>query len=470
MEHSHAEAEVLVLLDLFNVVLGESHQAPLPLPPKTLGGTRLAAQVRTKEERRADETLQFGIRKLQLGKTAGLLKDGVDRLAAVVDGEKRFWREVFTLQRNLWPLTAGPGVGSARSLQVDYGYRDDEGDIRAKLAQARATLFDSELFQEADCARGTHWRARRDDHGGPGVRADQRAIRGGDHMVIVAGGWRGQRADGAGGRGAVHDGNHAGHAAASATSASASCARRTSPADPQNGAAHAHHQSRPAFTRVGVPVHARFEHAPLDDINKGDEARWLIVTLFDHGPVVRFVFRDLRSFELHVRGTVVPFSDLAQFPHVLAEELALGCLSRIAHILSDMGLDKVQAQPMLGVVTATVLYTASAETTGEPGLVRITLDRPVWQGNDALHLAFHSEYVCGSHSTAGDSILLSSTSRSGNGAVEAIDARLSFDARVRRLVVQTIGCPRVDVSWRAVKDANECICYIATGAVADNRR
>lgn len=80
------------------------------------------------------------------------------------------------------------------------------------------------------------------------------------------------------------------------------------------------------------------------------------------------MFRDLRSFELNVCGTVVPFSDLAQFPHVLAEEMATACLSRIAHILSDMGLDKVQAQPMLSVVTATVLYTKSTDMS-EPGLM-----------------------------------------------------------------------------------------------------
>jgi hypothetical protein len=51
-----------VLLDLFNVVLGEANQAPLPLPPKTLGGTRTARVTRSAEERQAEAALQFGIR------------------------------------------------------------------------------------------------------------------------------------------------------------------------------------------------------------------------------------------------------------------------------------------------------------------------------------------------------------------------------------------------------------------------
>lgn len=59
---SHAEAEVLVLLDLVNVVLGEVNQAPLPLPPKTLGGTRIASKPRTRAEAHAEELLQYGVR------------------------------------------------------------------------------------------------------------------------------------------------------------------------------------------------------------------------------------------------------------------------------------------------------------------------------------------------------------------------------------------------------------------------
>ncbi|KAI9592310.1 subunit 17 of mediator complex-domain-containing protein [Syncephalis fuscata] len=514
----HAEAEILVLLDLFNVVLGESHQAPLPLPPKTLGGTRLAAQIRTKEERRADEILQFGIRKLQLNKTSGLLKNGMERLTAVADGEKRFWRAVSELQRDLWPLTAGPSMGTTRALQVDYGYRDvgsssqelsraellrttsqtqntkhkektgmpinlilphstpfnvvveiweksneykqlrerssnsttatttnHDGNIRSRLAQARATLFDSELFQEIvrEARIGGH---------GETIMEDRVSVPINDRLeaVII---WKiyDHGAKETSQTSEVDDATMAAmlatlmrlllrrrhHVRVQRQQTIQHTIKRTRNNNPDPSDQVLRNAVRPfrrleqertfrktldivsqTFARAGIPIHVRFEHAPLDENNNGDEARWLTITLFDYGPTVRFVFRDLRSFELHVRGTVVPFSDLAQFSHVLAEELALGCLGHITHLLSDMGFDKVQAQPMVGVITASVRYGKSDEAE-EPRCIRIILDRPQWLENDQLQLAFRSEYIYKKHTTAGDIIRLSTT---------------SFDARIRQLV------------------------------------
>jgi hypothetical protein len=69
-------------------------------------------------------------------------------------------------------------------------------------------------------------------------------------------------------------------------------------------------------------------------------------------PTIRFAFRGLHSFELHRRGAVISYSDLAQFPLVLMEELALGCLDHVAHIMDISGLEEVKVQYDRGLVKA----------------------------------------------------------------------------------------------------------------------
>lgn len=69
---------------------------------------------------------------------------------------------------------------------------------------------------------------------------------------------------------------------------------------------------------------------------------------------------------------------------------------------------------------------------------RITLDRPKWQGDDSLHLAFHSEYIYNNYCAAGDSIELSSAGGSNKNTTTPLDASMPFDTRVRRLIVKTI--------------------------------
>ncbi|KAI8052177.1 subunit 17 of mediator complex-domain-containing protein [Syncephalis plumigaleata] len=274
----------------------------------------------------------------------------------------------------------------------------DDADIRTRLAQARATLFDSELFQEIvrEARIGGH---------GETIMEDRVCVPINDRYETVIT-WSLPPSTEDNDRDMEQDENHEQsttatmlvtlmrlllrrrhHVRAQRHQQIHRTTKRSRNTNPDPSEHVLRNAIRPfrrleqerafrrtlditskAFAQIGVPVHTRFEQTPLDDSNDGDEARWLIVTLFDHGPIIRFVFRDLRSFELHVRGTVVPFSDLAQFPHVLAEEMGIACLSRIAHILSDMGLDKVQAQPMLNVVTANVLYTKSMELS-EPGIM-----------------------------------------------------------------------------------------------------